>query len=88
MTVRNKMDLICDIGKVAGERYHTVKPEITLWELGKHNNWHDMVEWCVNTFGPTPKDGVWSSGHRWYVNNAKFWFKSEEDRTWFVLRWS
>jgi hypothetical protein len=25
---------------------------------------------------------------RWYMNNRKFWFKTEKDRNWFMLRWS
>jgi len=47
-----------------------------------------MVGWCVETFGPTTDDGVWTPGQRWYVNNARFWFKDVKDRDWFILRWS
>jgi hypothetical protein len=46
-----------------------------------------MVEWCVETYGPSPSDGVWTPGAKWYVNNSKFWFRTKEDLEWFVLRW-
>lgn len=77
-------------GRVFGARYYTVKPEIS-WDptndWGSIDAWHKMVEWCVEMFGPTPEDGVWTPGCRWYVNNAKFWFRNETDRTVFVLKW-
>jgi hypothetical protein len=56
--------------------------------MGDNAEWHEMVAWCVATFGPTAKDGVWTPKQRWYVNNAKFWFKEAKDRDWFILRWS
>jgi len=80
-----------DEGRVYGARYWTVKP-IPSWELyhddwGGVDIWNSMFEWCIDTFGPTPDDGVWTPGSRWYVNNAKFWFRTEADRDWFLLRW-
>ena len=56
--------------------------------FGAYPIWEDMIAWTTQTFGPTPKDGVWTPNARWYVNNARFWFKEEKDREWFVLRWS
>ena len=50
--------------------------------------WQQMVEWCVETYGPSAKDGAWTLGMRWYVNNAKFWFRDKEDMAYFILRWS
>ncbi len=47
-----------------------------------------MIEWCVEVFGPSAKMGVWQPGSRWYANNAKFWFREEEDAIMFILRWS
>ena len=79
--------LVCSTGKVLGEEYLTVKPMGWAW-MGDNAEWHEMVAWCVDTFGPTPKDGVWTPKQRWYVNNAKFWFKEAKDRDWFILRWS
>jgi hypothetical protein len=47
-----------------------------------------MIEWCVDVFGPSAETGVWQPGARWYANNAKFWFREEEDAVMFVLGWS
>jgi len=76
-------------GRVYGARYLTVQPELgNSWIYSSSNNWKEMTEWMIETFGPTPKDGVWTPNARWYVNNSKFWFRNEEDLNWFVLRWS
>ena len=74
-------ELELDEGRVYGSRYLTVHPT-----NGGH--WNEMMEWTVDTFGPTAHDGVWTPNMRWYANNAKFWFKNKKDRDWFVLRWS
>ena len=78
-------------GRVFGARYYTVQP-IPSWDLngdwGGVETWPKMVEWCVDTYGPTPKDGIWTPSCRWYVNNAKFWFRKEEDKLLFLLRWA
>jgi len=69
-------------GKVFGHDYLTVAP------MNAEGKWGDMMEWMVNSFGPTHKDGAWAPNQRWYANNAKFWFRDQKDRDWFVLRWS
>jgi len=69
-------------GKVFGHDYLTVAP------MNAEGMWGDMMEWMVNSFGPTHKDGAWAPNQRWYANNAKFWFRDQKDRDWFVLRWS
>lgn len=69
-------------GKVFGKEYLTVAP------MNAEGMWPDMMEWMVETFGPTARDGVWTADQRWYANNAKFWFRNQKDRDWFVLRWS
>ena len=69
-------------GRVFGHDYLTVAP------MNAEGQWSDMMEWMVTTFGPTSQDGVWTADQRWYVNNAKFWFRNAKDRDWFVLRWS
>ena len=69
-------------GKVFGHDYLTVAP------VNAEGMWNDMMEWMVTTFGPSAKDGVWTPDQRWYANNAKFWFRDQKDRDWFVLRWS
>ena len=55
---------------------------------GDYTVWEDMISWAVDTYGPTEIPGPLTTGKRWYVNNAMFWFKEEKDREWFVLRWS
>jgi hypothetical protein len=74
-------ELTLSEGRVYGARYLTVHPN-----NGAH--WNEMMEWTVETFGPTAHDGVWTPSMRWYANNAKFWFRDEADRTMFLLRWS
>ena len=69
-------------GRVFGHDYLTVAP------MNAEGQWSNMMEWMVTTFGPTSQDGVWTTDQRWYVNNAKFWFRNAKDRDWFVLRWS
>jgi hypothetical protein len=84
------MEIKLDEGRVYGSRYYTAKPLLefeSIW-MANMSPWNDMVEWCVDTFGPTPKDGVWTPSSRWYVNNATFWFRNQEDLMIFVLRWS
>jgi hypothetical protein len=77
--------LVLSEGKVYGARYYAVQP------IGGY--WKDMEQWCTETFGPT-EGSIWGEspvpvpGQRWYMNNRKFWFRSERDRTVFILRWS
>jgi hypothetical protein len=66
---------------VHGETYSVVEP------IG-HIPWEEMTQWCNETLGPTADDGVWTANVRWYVNNSKFWFRDERDRTMFVLKWA
>jgi hypothetical protein len=47
--------------------------------------WHEMGEWMGKTFG----NGDWTTEHgRWVGSNYKYWFRDEQDRTFFILRWS
>lgn len=74
-------------GRVYGARYHTVHPVITpVWNT-EPKIWNEMMDWMIDTFGPAPKDGVFTPGARWYANNAKFWFRDEKDMLVFLLRW-
>lgn len=68
-------------GTVYGAKYLTVHPTNS-WQ------WNEMMDWMVNTFGPSAVDGVWTPNMRWYANNETFWFRNEKDRTMFILRWS
>jgi hypothetical protein len=71
-------------GTVYGARYYTVEP------VG--GSWHEMEHWCHEAFGD-PGDKIWDSGpaplpaKRWYMNNRKFWFRSEQDQLMFVMKW-
>jgi hypothetical protein len=81
------MKMILDEGKVFGARYHTVQPILLVDTLTwYHQEWNDMTEWCIDNFGETK--GAFEPSQRWYSNNAKYWFRNEADRNWFVLRWS
>ena len=73
-------------GTVYGAQYYTVAPPMA------GASWRDMEAWCIETFGVST-GSIWSNEiakplERWYQNNAKFWFREEADRTWFLLRWS
>ena len=78
-------DLVLSEGTVYGARYYCVEP------VG--GSWLEMESWCLDTFG-NPGDRIWDSGpaplpaKRWYMNNRKFWFRTEKDRNWFIMRWS
>ena len=81
------MEMICDEGRISGARYCTVHPVIEPEWNQEPRAWHEMMAWVVETFGPTADNGVWTPGQRWYVNNAKFWFRNEADLLLFLLRW-
>ena len=85
--MKSKLEL--DQGTVYGQTYYTVRPK-TVYFGPEYNkmDWDTMLDWCVNTFDSPPEDGVWSPSARWYANNARLWFREEEDRAMFVLRWS
>ena len=74
-------ELTLSDGTIYGTRYLTVHPS-------NGSRWNEMMQWMIDTFGPSAHDGVWTPDMRWYANNAKFWFRNQKDRDWFVLRWS
>jgi hypothetical protein len=80
-------DLVLSEGKVYGSRYYCVEP------VG--GNWLEMEKWCLQTCGEST-GSIWAEekykhaanpGERWYGNNRKFWFRDEQDRMMFVLKW-
>jgi len=85
LTSKPVSDLILSEGQVYGSRYYCVEP------IG--GNWLDMEVWALDTYGGT--GSIWGQADndvpgtnaRWYMNDSKFWFRHEEDRTMFVLRW-
>lgn len=82
--------LVVEEGTVCGVKYQTVRFYFS-WDLngdwGGINAWDQMSQWCEQSFGPTPEDGVWTAGARWYANNSKFWFRDPEDLSLFLLKW-
>jgi hypothetical protein len=75
-------------GRVYGARYWTVHPVLQPGYYGDSNvEWNSMMQWMIDMFGPTAKDGVWTPEQRWYANNAKFWFRNEQDMLLFLLKW-
>ena len=80
-------NLILSEGTIYGSRYYCVEP------VG--GNWREMEDWCIQICGETT-GSIWAEavnktipqpGERWYGNNRKFWFRNEQDRTMFVLKW-
>ena len=73
-------------GRIYGAIYHLVEP------IG--GNWMDMEIWCLDTYGnpgslwQETKNLTPEPNQRWYMNDRKFWFRNERDRTMFILRWS
>ena len=74
----------CDQIVYHGDTYYYVKPEGWTVLIDKLP-WDNMIQYCVDTFGPS--EGIWVPGERWYVNSARFYFKNPSDRTLFLLRW-
>lgn len=85
--------LIFDQGTVYGQIYYTVAPVWDETPYGDNPTWSEMVQWCVDTFDKS-ETAIWGESkapdpmERWYVNNAKFWFRDQRDRDWFTLRWA
>lgn len=78
-------DLVLSEGRVYGARYHCVEP------IG--GNWREMESWAVKTYGEV--GSVWQAdrwvdepAQRWYMNDRRFWFRTEADRMMFILRWT
>jgi hypothetical protein len=85
------MELTFDEGRVYGALYYTVQPKFdgVPYELSWYRlEWQEIENWCAVNFGDHPKDGMWTPGSRWYINNGKFWFRNKKDLEWFILRWS
>lgn len=77
-------DLMLSEGTVYGSTYYCVEP------VG--GNWTTMSEWAKTTYGEPAEvweahKFMWPDCGRWYMNNGKFWFRDEKDRTMFILKW-
>lgn len=82
-------ELVLGQSTYMGTRYYTVAP------VG--GNWLEMETWCIATFGDRSnvwdittleEQLTWRERGRWYANDRRFWFRTEKDRDWFILRWS
>lgn len=77
-------NLILSEGTVYNDKYYCVEP------IG--GSWVDMEAWCYNTFGSSGEH-IWGErmapkpAERWYLNNRKFWFRDQQDRVMFILKW-
>jgi hypothetical protein len=45
--------------------------------------WDEMSVWMVKTFG----NGDWMMDGLWVGSDRKYWFRTEADRTMFLLKW-
>lgn len=80
-------DMVLSEGKVHGSRYYCVEP------VG--GNWIEMERWTKKLLGEAGEiwnvkgsdEFGWPESARWYMNNRKFWFREEKDRTMFLLKW-
>lgn len=76
-------DLVLSEGTVYGSRYYCVEP------IG--GSWLEMESWCLDYFGTNgsawDKDKAPEPNARWYMNDRRFWFREEKDRTMFILKW-
>jgi hypothetical protein len=79
--------LVLSEGTVYGSRYYCVEPY--------GGSWLEMEKWVLKTCGEST-GSIWAEekykhaaqpGERWYGNNRKFWFRDEQDRIMFVLKW-
>ena len=77
-------DLILSEGTVYGATYYCVEP------VG--GSWPEMVAWAKTTYSDPAEvweahNFMWPDCGRWYMNDRKFWFRDEKDRTMFILKW-
>lgn len=77
-------DLILSEGTVYGVTYYCVEPE--------GGSWPEMTAWATTTYGEPAEvweahNFMWPDCGRWYMNDRRFWFRDEKDRTMFILKW-
>lgn len=68
--------------------YYAVEVYLDTWTVsGNLKTWNSIKSWCDHTYG-NPGD-IWvERTARWYCNNGTFYFKKEQDRTLFLMRWT
>jgi len=68
--------------------YADNQPKWPYW-VRPHNyeekEWYDMDKWLLNIMG----DNNWHKENAvWVGSDRKYWFRREQDRTLFLLKWS
>lgn len=51
---------------------------------GGREDFNKIYQWCHETFG---SNDVWFKDRRWSINDQRFCFYNEADRTLFMLKW-
>lgn len=84
--IRNQpvTEMVLSEARMNGARYYVAEP------IG--GNWIDMEAWIVQRMGSAGEvwardDFTWPELPRWFKLDRRFWFRSEADRTLFVLKW-
>lgn len=70
----------------AGQYGHHVKMyyvRLPLMKVITVSDLRDKINWCVKSFGPQS-----DPPHRWFARNIKFFFRNEQDRMLFLLKWT
>lgn len=54
-----------------------------------YSRYLEMHQWCIDQFGKTSNfvDDTWTGREAVDFGYAMFYFQSEKDATWFMLRW-
>lgn len=78
------LDLILSENRINGSKFYCVQPQ--------GGNWMQMEKWVREVFGEPgeawpAENFTWPEEMRWCMNNRKFWFRNEADRTMFILKW-
>jgi hypothetical protein len=50
--------------------------------------YNDMVEWLTQQFGECANSRNFNTNMRWFRSSSHFFFTTQQDRTWFILKWS
>lgn len=56
------------------------------FDVSRRARFNQMRQWVTDTYGEKPYSEY--AAERWFLSNETFWFKDEQDRMLFVLRWS
>lgn len=55
-----------------------------MFEVGNVQDFYEMLKWASDTFKYTPEFG---QDQDYWAPTGYFWFSTEQDRNWFVMRW-